>query len=60
MKLFVSLLFALAAGAAQAHDSFAPHQHPHETSMLPDVGTFGVAALVLAVAVIVYTRFKRG
>jgi hypothetical protein len=60
MKLFIPLLSALAAGAAHAHDSFVPHQHPHETSMLPDVGTFGVAALLLAVAVIVYARFKRG
>ena len=60
MKILVMLVSVFAAGKAQAHDSVVPHHHPHATSMLPDVGTFGIAALVLAVAVIVYARFRRG
>ena len=35
---------------AQAHESVVPHLHPHGISMLPDVETIGVAALVLALA----------
>ena len=58
---FVSAIAALAsASAAEAHDSFMPHHHPHDVSWLPDTGTFGVAALVLAVGVIAYTQFRRG
>jgi hypothetical protein len=49
----------LAASAASAHESLAPHAHPHPVSMLPDVETLGVAALVLALGVLAYTQFKR-
>ncbi len=59
MEKFIALISIFASGAAQAHDSVVPHQHPHPTSMLPDVGTFGVAALVLAIAVIAFTQFRR-
>ena len=58
MKTAFAILSALCASAAYAHDSLAPHQHPHPISMLPDVRTFGVAALVLALAVIAITHFK--
>ena len=58
MKTVLTILSMLAAGAAQAHDSLVPHQHPHPISMLPDVETFGIAALVLALAVIAYAQFK--
>ena len=55
--LMISSLFA--ASAASAHESFAPHVHPHPVSMLPDVETLGVAALVLALGVLAYVQFKR-
>lgn len=58
MKTIVSILSVLAASAAHAHDSLVPHQHPHPISMLPDVETFGIAALVLALAVIAFAQFK--
>ena len=60
MKIMFSILSTFAAGAAHAHDSLAPHQHPHATSILPDIATFGVAALVLALGIVAYIRFKRG
>ena len=58
MKTAFAILSLLGAGAAYAHDSLAPHTHPHPISMLPDVGTFGIAALVLALAIIAYAQFK--
>ncbi len=58
MKATLVLFFVLSATTAFAHDSLVPHQHPHPISMLPDVGTFGVAALLLALAVIVYAQFS--
>ncbi len=60
MKTLLLILSALTVGAAQAHDALVPHAHPHATSMLPSVETIGVAALVLALAVIAYTQFRRG
>ena len=48
------------ANAAAAHDSFMPHSHPHGVSFLPSVETLGVAALILSLAVIAYTRLRRG
>ena len=60
MKLLLTVPSLLAATAASAHDSLAPHAHPHPISMLPDVGTLGVAALVLALGVIAYTHIRRG
>jgi len=59
MKILVLILSALAAGTAQAHESLAPHTHPHGVSMLAGVETIGVAALVIAVAVILIVQFKR-
>ena len=58
MKIAFAILSMLSASTAYAHDSLVPHQHPHSISMLPDIGTFGVAALILALAVIVYAQFK--
>ena len=60
MKFMITSMAMLTASAAKAHDSFMPHHHPHDVSWLPDTGTFGVAALVLAVGVIAYTQFRRG
>ena len=60
MKTLFSIMSVFAAGTAQAHESLAPHQHPHATSVLPDAGTLGIAVLVLALAIVAYAHFKRG
>jgi hypothetical protein len=60
MKTMFTFAAVLAATAAQAHDSFAPHQHPHPVSWLPSTETVGVAALVLALAVIAIAQIRRG
>ena len=60
MKMILCALFSLAATAAQAHESLAPHHHPHGLSMLPDLGTLAVGALALAAALLVYFKFGRG
>ena len=60
MKALLSISSLLTVTAASAHESFAPHSHPHPISMLPDVETFGVAALVIALGVIAFTYLKRG
>ncbi len=59
MKILFAFLPLITASAASAHESFAPHAHPHPISMLPDVETLGVAALVLALGVIAFTYVKR-
>ncbi len=58
MKKMLTIPFLFAATGASAHDSLAPHAHPHPISMLPDVGTFGVAALILALGVLAFTYLK--
>lgn len=60
MKIAFAFLPLITASAVSAHESFAPHAHPHPISMLPDVETFGVAALVLVLGVIAFTYLKRG
>ena len=59
MKVLLMISSLLAASAASAHESLAPHAHPHPVSMLPDVETLGVAALVLALGALAYAQFKR-
>jgi hypothetical protein len=41
-------LFLVLPSAALAHDSLAPHSHPHGPSPLPDVTTLVVGALLAA------------
>ena len=60
MRMLLSVLFSLAAVGAQAHESLAPHHHPHGLSMLPDLGTLAVGGLALAAALLVYFKFRRG
>ena len=60
MKTLLTILSVFASSAASAHEALAPHTHPHATSMLPDVETFGVAALVLSLGVLAYTYVRRG
>ncbi len=47
MKILAALLFALPS-AALAHDSLAPHSHPHGPSLLPDLTTLLIGGLVAA------------
>ena len=47
MKIPATLLFLLPS-AALAHDSLAPHSHPHGPSFLPDVTTLVIGALLAA------------
>jgi hypothetical protein len=62
MKVLFASAAVLAASAAQAHESFAPHGHPHDVSWLPGVEAVGIAALLLAVgtiAVLAVARSRR-
>jgi len=59
MKIFLSALLSLLAGAAVAHESLAPHHHPHGLSMLPDLGTLAASAIALAAALFVYFKVRR-
>ncbi len=43
-----AVLFLVLPSAALAHDSFAPHSHPHGPSFLPDVTTLLIGALLAA------------
>lgn len=47
MKKLAALFFLLPS-AALAHDSLAPHIHPHGASLLPDVTTLVTGALLAA------------
>ena len=47
MKKFAALVLVLPS-AALAHDSLAPHIHPHGPSVLPDVTTLVIGALLAA------------
>jgi hypothetical protein len=47
MKKLTALIFLLPF-AALAHDSLAPNSHPHGASLLPDVTTLVIGALLAA------------
>lgn len=59
MKMILSVPLSLAAVAAQAHESLAPHSHPHGVSVLPGLGTVVVGAIVLAAALVAWLQFRR-
>ena len=44
----LAALFLVLPSAALAHDSLAPHSHPHGPSLLPDVTTLVIGALLAA------------
>jgi hypothetical protein len=50
---------ALYAGGAIAHTSVVPHQHPHESSMLPDVLALALAALFVGAGVVMLRKFRK-
>ena len=60
MKMILSVPLSLAVVAAQAHESLAPHTHPHGVSMLPGLVTVAVGVVALAAAVIAFLKFRRG
>jgi hypothetical protein len=64
MKMTLTILSVFAASAvhsaALAHEALVPHRHPHATSMFPGIESIGTAALVLAIAAIAFTYYKRG
>ena len=60
MKIPMSVLLVLAVNAAQAHESLAPHHHPHGVSMLPGLDTIAVGLVALAAALLAYWKFGRG
>jgi hypothetical protein len=59
MKKALSIAFTLYAGAASAHPSFLPHEHPHDWSVLPGADMIMVAALALGVSAAVLAYVKR-
>jgi hypothetical protein len=58
MKKIIALLCAFSM-PAQAHESLAPHAHPHGLSMLPGTDAVICVLFALAVALIAYWRFGR-
>jgi hypothetical protein len=58
MKTLLATLSALAATAAQAHESLVPHTHPHGMSLLPDLDSFIVGGIfAIAAALMAYAKF---
>jgi len=58
MKEFIALLSAFSM-PAQAHESLAPHAHPHGLSMLAENDAVTCMLLALAVALVAFWRFGR-
>jgi hypothetical protein len=60
MRTFLSALaVVLNAGAAFAHPSVVPHEHPHAVSVLPDVMLLAVAALMIGFGVVVIRKYRK-
>lgn len=59
-KTLFALIPVLFADAASAHDSTAPHMHPHASSMLPDYAAMLLAAVLVAGGVIAFRVWRKG
>ena len=61
MKRFFSICFTMIAAAtpALAHVSVAPHEHPHAASLLPDLSTVLIAALIVGCAACALRKLGR-
>jgi predicted transporter len=60
MKILVIVASAvLNAGAAFAHTSLVPHEHPHHSSMLPDGLALMLAALLVGAGIVAYRRTRK-
>ena len=60
MKIALAVTMASIGGAAFAHPSVVPHDHPHALSWLPDVGVLLLAALLIGAGILVFRHFSRG
>lgn len=62
-RLFLITLTSAASTAAStlalAHTSSAPHTHPHDMSILPELSAMLVAALIVACGVFVFRKYGR-
>lgn len=62
-RLFLICLASAASTAAStlalAHTSVAPHMHPHDVSMLPDLSAMLLAAFVVACGVFALRKIRR-
>jgi hypothetical protein len=58
MKTIIVLL-ATFSMPAQAHESLAPHAHPHELSMLAGTDAVICALFALVIALVAYWGFGR-
>lgn len=59
-KLFLICSAVTASTVAYAHDSLAPHVHPHDVSVLPDLHVMLSAAVAVACGMLVLRSIKRG
>jgi predicted transporter len=57
--LVIAASVALNAGAALAHSSLVPHEHPHLTSMLPDALALLLAALLVGAGFVAFRRPRK-
>jgi len=58
-KLFLICLAVTVSTAAKAHDSFVPHAHPHNVSILPDLYAMLGAAIAVACGLLVLRKIMR-
>jgi hypothetical protein len=58
MKKLIALLSAVSM-SAQAHDSLAPHPHPHGLSMLAGNDAVICMLFALVIGLVAYWRFRR-
>jgi hypothetical protein len=59
-KRLLICLAMFTSSAAHAHDSLAPHVHPHEVSMLPDLYAMLGAAVAVVCGMLVLRKIMRG
>ena len=58
-RLFLICLTSTMSTAAFAHNSVAPHTHPHDVSMLPDLSVMLLAALAIAYGAFALRMMRR-
>jgi hypothetical protein len=58
MKRLLAVLSSFST-ATQAHESLAPHTHPHGVSILPGIDIVACGLLAPAAVLIVYWKFRR-
>jgi hypothetical protein len=59
MKMVLAILLVFAVKAAQAHQSLAPHEHPHGASALPGFDMFMLAVLAAGLLWLAFEKFRR-